>query len=99
VGSAQSGFGEVAAYPAGTRKETSSTLILELGDLKRSPLHRALAVIEIEAKRFGASLGLGALLSNAPLSLFADALKMHMGLAVERGQVIETHLPGAMAQK
>ena len=93
------GFSEVAAYPLGNRKDASAILILELGDLRRSPLHRALAVIEIEAKRFGASLGLGALLSNAPLALFTDALKMHMGLAVDRGQVIETHLPGAMAQK
>jgi len=99
VGGTENGFSEVAAYPLGNRKDASAILVLELGDLRRSPLHRALAVIEIEAKRFGASLGLGALLSNAPLALFTDALKMHMGLVVDRGQVIETHLPGAMAQK
>ena len=99
VGGTGSGFSEIAAYPIGNRKDASSILILELWDLKRSPLHRALAVIEIEAKRFGASLGLGALLSNGPLALFTDALKMHMGLTVDRGQVIETHLPGAMAQE
>ncbi len=99
AGGTENGFSGVAAYPLGNRKDASAILVLELGDLRRSPLHRALAVIEIEAKRFGASLGLGALLSNAPLALFTDALKMHMGLAVDRGQVIETHLPGAMAQK
>jgi hypothetical protein len=96
VGGGESGFIEVGAYPLGSRKDTSSIVVLELGDLKRTPLHRVLEVVEIEARRFGARLGCGALLSDAPLELFTGALFMHMGLPLTAGQVIETHLSPAL---
>lgn len=92
VGGPESGFVEVGAYPIAARRDGSALFVLELGDVRRSPLHRVLRVLEIEARRFGGRLGLGALLTNAPLEVFLDALALHMGLHVAPGQMIETHL-------
>ncbi|HXW51451.1 MAG TPA: hypothetical protein VEJ41_05620 [Candidatus Acidoferrales bacterium] len=92
TGSGSSGFVDAAVYPLGTRKDGASVFVLELGDPKRTPLHRVLATIEIEAQRYGARLGLGALLSDAPLEVFLGALATHMGLGVTPAQVIETHV-------
>ena len=92
VGAADSGLAEVGAYPIGISRDGAATVVLELSDVKRVPLHRALAVIEIEARRYGARLALGTLLSDAPLDMLLDALAAHMGLRVGRAQVIETHL-------
>lgn len=97
VGGPDSGFVEAAAYPMGQRKDGASILVVELGDLRRTPAHRALQVLEIEAQRFGARLGLGALLSDAPLELFIGALGMHMGLPMSAAQVIETRVPQSAA--
>jgi hypothetical protein len=99
VGGGESGFADVAAYALGPRKDGSGILLLELGDCKRTPLHRVLQVIEIEAARFGARLGAGALLSDAPLQLFIGALGMHMGLEMTPAQVIETHVPASTATR
>ena len=93
VGGPGSGFLDLGAYAIGARPDGSHVLVLELGDVRRTPLHRVLEVIEIEARRMGARLGLGALLTQAPLETFTGALAMHMGLSVARDQVIETHLP------
>ncbi|MDQ6766938.1 MAG: hypothetical protein M3Z41_03930 [Candidatus Eremiobacteraeota bacterium] len=92
TGGPDSGLIEVGAYPIRLARDGTAVFVLELSDVKRAPLHRVLAVLEIEARRFGARLGLGALLSNAPLDVFLSALSMHMGLKVTRDQVIETHL-------
>lgn len=98
VGGPDSGFVDVGAYALGGRKDGSSILVLELGDCKRTPLHRVLDVLDIEAARFGVRLGLGSLLSDAPLEVFTGALQSHMGLLVAQNQIIETHLAGAVAQ-
>ena len=98
-GSAESGLVEVGAYPIAVRRDGAAVFVLECSDVKRTPLHRALSVLEIEGRRFGARLGLGRLLSDAPLDVFLDALSMHMGIIVTRGQVIETHLTGAVASR
>lgn len=97
TGGAESGLSEVGLYPITVARDGAAVFVLELSDVKRVPLHRALALLDIEARRFGARLGLGSLLSNAPLELFLDALAMHMGLDVTRRQVIETHLPSGAA--
>jgi hypothetical protein len=99
TGAAESGLTEVGAYPIGAHRDGSATLILELSDIKRAPLHRALQLLEIEARRIGGQLGLGCLLSDAPLEVFLDALASHMGLPVTRTQVIETHLAGGLAPR
>jgi hypothetical protein len=99
TGTADSGLTEVGAYPISVHRDGSATLILELGDSKRTPLHRVLQVLDIEARVVGGSVGLGTLLSDAPLDVFLDALSMHMGLRVARAQVIETHLAGGAAPR
>jgi glutamate formiminotransferase len=91
-GSAHSGLVEVGVYPIAVGRDGTATLVLELSDIKRAPLHRALMLLEIEAHRYGARLGLGALLSDAPLDLFLDTLVTHMALPVSSVQVIETHV-------
>jgi len=92
TGGPESGLTEVGAYPITVARDGAAIFILELSDIKRAPLHRALTLMDVEARRFGARLGLGSLLSNAPLDVFLDALAMHMGLEVAQRQVIETHL-------
>jgi hypothetical protein len=92
VGGQESGLTEVGAYPIAILRDGSAVFVLELSDPKRSPLHRALTLLEIEAQRFGARLGTGSLLSDAPLDTFLDVLAHHMGLEVARSQVIESHL-------
>lgn len=95
VGGVESGFPDIAAYPIAARRDGSAVLVLEASDVKRTPLHRALKVLEIEAHRYGARLGAGQLLSDAPLGVFLDALTANMGLHVQPAQVIETHLPAS----
>jgi hypothetical protein len=95
VGGPDSGLVEVGVYPISASRDGGAIFVLELSDAQRAPLHRALALLEIEARRYGGYLGLGSLLSNAPLEVFLDALAMHMGLDVARRQVIETHLPSS----
>jgi len=97
TGGPHSGLTEVGAYPITVTRDGAAVFVLELSDVKRAPLHRALTLLDIEAQRFGAHLGFGSLLSNAPLELFLDTLAMHMGLEVSRRQVIETHLPTGAA--
>jgi len=97
TGGPESGLTEVGAYPITVARDEAAIFVLELSDIKRAPLHRALTLLDIEARRFGAHLGLGSLLSNAPLELFLDVLAMHMGLDVARRQVIETHLQAGAA--
>ena len=96
-GSAQSGLVEVGAYPIAVHRDGAATLVLEMSDVKRAPLHRALMLLEIEARRYGARLGIGALLSDAPLDMFLDTLAARMALPVNAAQVIETHVPASQA--
>ena len=94
-GGPTSGLVEAGVYPIGLLRDGVAVFVLELGDPRRTPLHRVLALLEIEGRRFGSRLGLGALVSDAPLELFLDTLAGHMGLPISRGQVIETHLAPA----
>lgn len=96
-GSAHAGLVEVGAYPIAVNRDGAATLVLELSDVKRAPLHRALMLLEIEAQRYGARLGIGALLSDAPLDVFLDTLAAHMAAPVSAAQVIETHVPASQA--
>jgi hypothetical protein len=98
VGGAESGFADVGAYPAVSAADGASVVVLEFGNPKRSPLHRTLAVLDIEARRFGGRLGQAAVLSHVPLDALLDALKANIGLDATRSQVLETHLPAAPAR-
>ena len=92
VGGAESGFADVAAYGAASAADGASVAILEFGDLRRAPLHRSLAVLDVESRRYGGRLGAAALLSHIPLDALLDVLHSRMGLAAVRSQVLETHL-------
>ena len=93
VGGPTSGFAEVGAYPAVSAADGASVVILEFGDVKRSPIARTLAVLDIEARRFGGTLGQAALLSHVPLAALLDVLRANIGLDATPAQVLETHLP------
>jgi hypothetical protein len=92
VGGADSGFSDVGAYAAASEADGASIVVLEYGDLKRAPLHRALALLDVEARRYGGRLGAAALLSHVPLDALLGVLAAHTGLHAQRGQVLETHL-------
>ena len=93
VGGAESGFAEVGAYPAVSSADGASVVVLEFGDVMRSPIYRTLAVLDIEARRFGGHLGQAALLSHVPLNALLDVLRAETGLAASPAHVLETHLP------
>jgi glutamate formiminotransferase len=93
VGGAESGFADVGAYPAVSAADGASVVVLEFGNLKRSPLSRSLAVLDIEALRFGGRLGQTTILSHVPLDALLDVLKFNTGLDASTTQVLETHLP------
>jgi hypothetical protein len=92
VGGADSGFGDVGAYAAASEADGTSVVVLEYGDLKRAPLHRALSLLDVEARRYGGRLGAAALLSHVPLDALLGVLAANTGLNAQRGQVLETHL-------
>ena len=93
VGGGESGFAEVAAYPAVSPADGASVVVLEFGNLTRSPIQRTLAVLDIEARRFGGRLGQTALLSHVPLDALLNVLRAETGLVATAAQVLETHLP------
>lgn len=98
VGGSDSGFAEVGAYPAVSAADGASVVVLEFGDIVRSPMHRTLAVLDIEARRFGGHLGQTALLSHVPLEVILGTLGAQTGLAATASQVLETHLPRERAR-
>ncbi len=95
VGGAESGFADVAAYGAASEADGASVAVLEFSDLRRAPIQRSLAVLAIEARRFGGRLGAASLLSHVPLDALLDVLAARMGLGAARAQVLETHLSAA----
>ncbi len=98
VGGSESGFAEVGAYPAVSAADGASVVVLEFGDVVRSPMHRTFAVLDIEARRFGGRLGQTALLSHVPLEAILGVLGAQTGLAATASQVLETHLPRERAR-
>ena len=93
VGGAESGFADVGAYPAVSAADGASVVVLEFGDPLRAPVHRALHVLDIEARRFGGRLGQTAVLSHLPLEALLGVLRAETGLGATTAQVLETHLP------
>jgi hypothetical protein len=93
VGGAESGFADVGAYAAVSAADGTSVVILEFSDLSRSPLHRTLAVLDIEAARYGGRLGQVGLLSHVPLRALLDVLAARTALNATAAHVLETHLP------
>lgn len=98
VGGAESGFSEVGAYAAVSAADGASVVVLEFGDVAKSPIVRTLAVLDIEARRYGGRLGMTALLSHVPLDALLDTLSLETGLNATPAQVLETHLPDERAR-
>lgn len=98
VGGAESGFSEVGAYAAVSAADGASVVVLEFGDVAKSPIVRTLAVLDIEARRYGGRLGMTALLSHVPLDALLNTLSLEIGLNATPAQVLETHLPDERAR-
>ncbi|MDQ2816905.1 MAG: hypothetical protein M3T49_01670 [Candidatus Eremiobacteraeota bacterium] len=93
VSGPDSGFIDVAAYPGASAADGTPLVVLEFGELLRAPLHRSLAVLDIEVRRYGCVVGQAALLSHISLESLLTVLHAHTGLAALPSQVLETHLP------
>jgi len=98
VGGAESGFSEVGAYAAVSAADGASVVVLEFGDVIKSPVTRTLSVLDIEARRYGGRLGMTALLSHVPLESLLETLALETGLSATPAQVLETHLPDDRAR-
>lgn len=92
VGTTRGGLAHVGAYPAISVTTGDPLLVLECSDPVKSPLHRALEIVNIEAARYGGSLSSTALLSHVPLRTLLDTLGTRMPLDATPAQIIETHL-------
>jgi len=93
VGSERGGLLHVGAAPAISVRSGAPLLVLSCSDHAKSPLHRALDLIDIEARRFGGALGACAPLSSIPLPALLQTLAARIGLDAKTSQVIETNLP------
>jgi hypothetical protein len=98
VGGGESGFADVGAYAGVSAADGASVVALEFSDLKRSPIHRTLTVLDIECQRYGGRLGQVSLLSHVPLGALLDVLAARTGLHAGASQVLETHLPDRSAR-
>jgi glutamate formiminotransferase len=92
VGSAAGGLLHIGAYPAISKATGEPLLVLECTDPAKSPLERALDLVDIEAQRYGGALGAARLLSAVPLQAILDTLAARMSLGAQPAQIIETHL-------
>ncbi|MBV8081880.1 MAG: hypothetical protein JOY86_02750 [Candidatus Eremiobacteraeota bacterium] len=92
AGSESSGLLHIGAYPGISRKSGTPFALLQCSDGKKSPLHRALALLDIEANRFGATIGRASVWSFLPLADVLGTLAARMPLSAAAAQVIETHL-------
>ena len=95
VGSKRGGLLHVGAAPAIDVRNGSPLLVLSCSDPVKSPLHRALELIDIEARRYGGAVGATMLLSSVPLSALLGTLAARIGLDAKPSQVIETNLAKA----
>jgi hypothetical protein len=93
VGSERGGLLHIGAAPTIAPSSGEPLLVLSCSDPVKSPLHRALELIDIEAARCGGALGSTALLSSVPLQTLLGSLAARMGLAAKPAQIIETNLP------
>lgn len=92
TGDAHGGLQHIGAYPGISARSGEPFILLECSDPAKSPLARALAIIDIECGRYGGRLGQGSALSQLPLQSLLATLTQHMQLDAQSGQVIETHV-------
>jgi hypothetical protein len=92
VGDAHGGLLHIGAYPGISSRTGEPLLLLECSDVVKSPLHRALDLIDIECARYGSSVGPAVVLSYIPLAALTGTLAARMGLNTQPAQIIETRL-------
>jgi hypothetical protein len=92
TGSEAAGLLHIGAYPGISRRTGSPFVLLQCSDGAKSPLHRALALLDIEAQRYGGGVGRTTALSLLPLTELLGTLAARMPLNAVATQVIETHL-------
>ncbi|HME81034.1 MAG TPA: hypothetical protein VKF82_03045 [Candidatus Eremiobacteraceae bacterium] len=92
AGGPRGGLAHIGAYPGVSARSGAPFLLIECSDPSKSPLTRALEIVDIEAARYGGSIGATALLSHVPLDALLGTLAGGMPLHTQPAQVIETHL-------
>jgi hypothetical protein len=92
AGDSRGGLLHIGAYPGIAVQTGEPYLLLECSDPVKSPLHRALDLIDIECARYGGSVGLAVALSHIPLAALTGTLATRMGLDAQPAQIIETRL-------
>ena len=70
-------------------------MLLECSDAAKSPVSRALTLIDVETARYGGTVGTVCALSYLPLTSLLGTLAARMPLPVDAAQIIETHLGDA----
>jgi hypothetical protein len=92
VGDSHGGLLHIGAYPGISVRTGEPFVLLECSDPVKSPLHRALDLIDLECARYGGSVGLAVALSHIPLAALTGTLATRMGLDAQPAQIIETRL-------
>jgi hypothetical protein len=92
VGDAHGGLLHIGAYPGISVRTGEPIMLLECSDVIKSPLHRALDLIDIECARYGGTVGSAVALSYIPLEALTGTLAARMGLDAQSAQIIETRL-------
>ena len=92
VGTSRGGLLHLGANPAISVATGEPLLVIECSDAVKSPPARGIALLSIEAARYGGAVGAATLLSHIPLDALRGALAENMQLAVEPAQIIETHV-------
>ena len=97
VGDERGGLLHIGAYPGISQRSGQPLIVLECSDSAKSPLHRALSILDIETTRYGGAVGRTVALSFLPLAGLLRTLAARMPLDASPNQVIETHLGQARA--
>ena len=92
TGGPRGGLLHIGAYPGISARSGAPFLLIECSDVAKSPLTRALEIVDIEAARYGGSVGETVLLSHIPLDALLGTLAARMPLPATPSQIIETHI-------
>ena len=92
AGDSHGGLLHIGAYPGISVQSGEPFVLLECSDAVKSPMHRALDLIDIECARYGGSVGPAVALSHIPLAALTGTLASRMGLDAQPAQIIETRL-------
>jgi hypothetical protein len=92
VGSPRGGLLHIGATPAISIATGEPLMLIECSDTLKSPPARGVALLAIEAARYGGAVGEARLLSHVTLDVLLGALAENMQLPVEPAQIIDTRV-------